>query len=142
MFLVKRVYDPPVPEDGKRILVDRLWPRGISKERLQMAAWLKDVAPSDALRQWFHHGPANWPQFQKRYFAELRTNRNAWQPLVEAARGGTVTLLFSARNVERNNATALKEFLENLLGGQRAVSSSSPKITKKSRTRTRKAGKS
>ncbi len=109
---VKRVYDPPAPEDGRRFLVDRLWPRGVKKEALRLDAWLKELAPSDALRRWFGHDPARWEEFQRRYFAELEAKPEAWRPLLEAAREGTVTLLFSARDDEHNNAVALKAFLE------------------------------
>lgn len=114
---VKRVYDPPASDDGARILVDRLWPRGLSKEKLQMAAWLKDAAPSDALRRWFGHDADRWPEFQRRYAAELEQRPEAWKLLVKAARRGTVTLLFSAKDTAHNNAVALKAFLETRLDG-------------------------
>lgn len=112
MIKVKRVYASPAPDDGQRFLVDRLWPRGVKKEALQLDGWLKDVAPSDALRKWFGHDPAKWEEFQERYFAELEAKPEAWRPLLEAARQGTVTLLFSARDEAHNNAVALKAFLE------------------------------
>jgi uncharacterized protein YeaO (DUF488 family) len=108
---IKRAYDPPSREDGARILVDRLWPRGVKKEKLQLTSWLKEVAPSDALRKWFNHDPAKWPEFQRRYFTELRKNPEACQPLLDAAKKGTVTLLFGAKDEEHNNAVALKIFL-------------------------------
>ncbi|MDN5782677.1 MAG: DUF488 family protein [Luteimonas sp.] len=108
----KRVYLAADPEDGKRILVDRLWPRGLSKERLGDVAWVKEVAPSDALRKWFGHEPAKWDGFRKRYFAELDANPDG----VAALRGalaptGRTTLLFGAREEEHNNAVALCEYL-------------------------------
>jgi uncharacterized protein YeaO (DUF488 family) len=109
---IKRVYDPPSPTDGERFLVDRLWPRGLKKEDLRLAAWFKEAAPSNALRQWFHRDPSKWAEFQRRYFAELEQHPQTWQPLVEAARRGTITLLFSSKNLERNNAVVLKRFLE------------------------------
>ena len=112
MIRTKRVYDPPVSEDGRRFLVDRLWPRGVKKEGLELDAWLKDVAPSDELRRWFGHDPAKWEAFQRRYFAELETKPEAWLPLLEACREGTVTLVFGARDEEKNHAVALKSFLE------------------------------
>lgn len=112
MIKVKRVYEPPAPDDGRRFLVDRLWPRGMKKEALQLDDWWKEVAPSDELRQWFGHDPARWEEFRRRYFAELEAKPAAWQPLLEAARAGDVTLLFSARDEEHNNAVALKAFLE------------------------------
>ncbi len=112
MIKVKRAYEPAVRGDGKRFLVDRLWPRGVTKDALRGQAWLKDVAPSDALRRWFGHDPARWDEFQRRYFAELDAQPEAWWPLLEAARRGTITLLFGARDIEHNNAVALKAYLE------------------------------
>jgi len=114
----KRVYEPPAPEDGARLLVDRLWPRGVKKERLQLAGWLKEVAPGDSLRQWFDHDPARWNEFQRRYAAELEANQKAWQPILQAARDGNVTLLFAAKDAEHNNAVVLKAFLERKLAGK------------------------
>ena len=115
MIKVKRVYDPVEPDDGRRFLVDRLWPRGMRKEALRMEGWLRDVAPSDRLRRWFGHDPKKWEEFRRRYFAELEAHPEAWQPLLEAARAGNVTLLFSARDTSYNNAVALREFLEGKL---------------------------
>ncbi len=115
MIKVKRVYDPVEPDDGRRFLVDRLWPRGMRKEALRMEGWLRDVAPSDRLRRWFGHDPKKWEEFRRRYFAELEAHPEAWQPLREAARAGNVTLLFSARDTSYNNAVALREFLEGKL---------------------------
>ena len=112
MIHTRRVYEPPSPNDGARFLVDRLWPRGVRKEKLALTGWLKGVAPGDALRKWFKHDPAKWPEFQRRYFAELKKNSAAWQPLSEAARRGDVTLLFGAKDEAHNNAVALKNFLE------------------------------
>lgn len=115
---LKRVYDPPAPDDGSRILVERLWPRGMKKESLALDLWLKDVAPSDGLRRWFSHDPRKWEEFRGRYFAELNTSPGAWKPLVEAARRGTVTLLYSSHEQEHNNAVALKQYLEEKLHGK------------------------
>lgn len=115
MIRVKRVYDPAGREDGARFLVDGLWPRGFKKEALKLDGWLKEVAPSGGLRRWFAHQPARWEEFRRRYFAELERNPAAWKPLLEAARRGTVTLLYAARDTERNNAVALKEYLESKL---------------------------
>ena len=112
MLKTKRVYEPAEPSDGVRFLVDRLWPRGIKKEKLEMEVWLKDVAPSPGLRKWFSHDPAKWAEFQRRYRAELESNPEAWQPILEAAKQGDVTLLYSARDTEHNSAVLLKEFLE------------------------------
>ncbi len=113
----KRVYEPPAPEDGARLLVDRLWPRGVTKEKLHLAGWLKEIAPSDALREWFNHDPARWKEFQRRYAAELEANPKGWQPILQAAHDGQVTLLFAAKDEEHNNAVALKGFLDRKLSG-------------------------
>ena len=106
------MYERAQASDGTRFLVDRLWPRGIKKETLKMEAWLKDVAPSPELRKWFAHDPAKWQEFKKRYQAELKANPDSGKPLLEAARQGNVTLLYSARDTEHNSAVLLKEFLE------------------------------
>jgi uncharacterized protein YeaO (DUF488 family) len=111
MIKVKRVYEKPSRGDGARILVDRLWPRGIRKEALQLHSWLRDVAPSDALRRWFGHDPKKWKEFQRRYFAELGSKREAWEPILKAARRSDVTLLYSAHDTEHNNAVALRDYL-------------------------------
>ncbi len=113
MIRVKRVHDPVEPEGGKRYLVERLWPRGLRKGDLRMDGWLREVAPSDGLRRWFGHDPRKWEEFKRRYFAELEARPEAWRQLLEAAREGTVTLLYSARDTAHNNTVALKEFLEN-----------------------------
>ncbi len=112
---LKRVYDPPANSDGRRILVDRIWPRGITKADLQIDAWLKDLAPSTELRKWFGHDPAKWDEFRKRYAGELEQRSEALEELVEKARAGRVTLVFSAKDTEHNNAVALKEHLERRL---------------------------
>jgi uncharacterized protein YeaO (DUF488 family) len=112
MIKVKRTYDPPESDDGARFLVDRLWPRGVKKEDLHLDGWLKDVAPSDDLRRWFGHDPAKWEEFQRRYFAELDGKAQALRPIQDAARQGNVTLLYSARDMEHNNAVALRAYLE------------------------------
>ncbi|HET7625748.1 MAG TPA: DUF488 domain-containing protein [Verrucomicrobiae bacterium] len=112
MIQIKRVYEPAERKDGRRILVERLWPRGINKENLKMDAWAKEAAPSADLRRWFNHDPEKWKEFEKRYRAELTKNPEAWKPLVEAAQSGDVTLLFSAHDTEHNNALVLKNYLE------------------------------
>jgi len=112
MLKIKRVYENAEANDGTRFLVERLWPRGMKKEELKMEAWLKDVAPSDGLRKWFAHDPLKWKEFQKRYRAELESNPNAWKPILESAKRGDVTLLYSARDIEHNNAVVLNSFLE------------------------------
>lgn len=115
MIRVKRVYDPHGPDDGSRFLVDRVWPRGMKKENLQMDGWLKDIAPSDALRHWFGHDPGKWDEFCLRYDAELEANDEAWHPLLDKARKQDITLLFSAHDIEHNNALALRSFIEKRL---------------------------
>jgi uncharacterized protein YeaO (DUF488 family) len=112
LLKTKRVYEDVKRGDGARFLVERLWPRGIKKEELKMKAWLKDVAPSPALRKWFAHDPDKWKEFQRRYRAELKSNPEAWQPILEAAEQGNVTLLYSARDTDHNSAILLKAFLE------------------------------
>lgn len=109
---IKRVYDPAAKADGLRFLVERLWPRGIKKEALEMKAWLKEVAPSGALRTWFSHDPKKWEEFQRRYRVELDAHPEAWQPILDASRRSAVTLLYSSRDTEHNNAVALLAYLE------------------------------
>lgn len=112
---LKRVYEASSGADGVCFLVERLWPRGIKKSSLKIEAWLKDVAPSVGLRQWFNHEPALWNEFRKRYFAELEENQSSWLPILEAASCSTVTLIYSSHDPEHNNAVALKEFLNKRL---------------------------
>ena len=112
MIRLKRVYDPHADSDGKRILVDRLWPRGIKKEDAGLDLWLKDIAPSDGLRKWFSHDPSRWQEFKKRYRKELEDRQDLISDLRTEARNKTVTLLFAAKDTERNNAVALKEIIE------------------------------
>lgn len=112
-IMTRRVYDPPHKIEGRLFLVDGLWPRGIAKERLGDAVWLKAVAPSAELRRWYGHDPARWEEFVRRYHAELDRNPEAWAPIVEAARVGPVTLLFATREASRGNAEALRRYLTN-----------------------------
>jgi uncharacterized protein YeaO (DUF488 family) len=112
MIATKRVYEPPAPDDGQRILVDRLWPRGLTKAAAHVDLWLKDIAPSTALRQWAHREPDRWLEFQDRYWAELREQPEAVATLRRAIDAGKVTLLFAGKNETHNNAVALKAFLE------------------------------
>ncbi len=107
---LKRVYETASKDDGVRILVDRLWPRGLSRDRAKIDLWLRDVAPSNELRRWFNHEPEKWDEFRRRYFAELTDNSAARSVLEEASRS-KVTLLFAAKDEERNNAVALREHL-------------------------------
>lgn len=109
---LKRIYEAPDITDGARFLVERLWPRGVSKEHAQLDTWLKEAAPSDTLRKWYAHDPAKWNEFRRRYLAELAAEPRLLDPLIEAARKGTVTLVFAAKDPQLSNARALKEFLE------------------------------
>lgn len=120
---LKRAYEPAAADDGVRYLVERLWPRGVKKQALRVEAWLKDVAPSDALRRWFKHDPAKWQEFRRRYFKELDHNSTAWEPLLDAVRRGTVTLVYSAHDTQHNNAVALQEYLKAHRGRKRAAAS-------------------
>ena len=109
---LKRAYEPSKKDDGFRVLVDRLWPRGVSKSSARIDLWLKEIAPSAALRKWFGHDPLKWDAFRARYFRELQKNPKAVAQLNEIIRNGPVTLLFAAKDQEHNNAAALKEYLE------------------------------
>src|SRR5438046_235355 len=112
MIKCKRVYENPSPEDGLRVLVERLWPRGLTKKRAAVDLWLKDVAPSPELRQWFGHDPARWEQFQERYRQELRQKKDVVRLLKQKAKEGSVTLVYAARDEEHNGALVLKRFLQ------------------------------
>ncbi len=112
MIQLKRVYEPSARSDGRRILVERLWPRGLTKETAKLDDWLRDVAPSTELRKWFSHDPAKWTEFQRRYRSELDAHPEAWQPILDASANGVVTLLFSSHDAAHNNVVALKSYLE------------------------------
>jgi uncharacterized protein YeaO (DUF488 family) len=116
MVKVKRVYEPPSRTDGLRVLVDRLWPRGLTKERAAVDLWLKDLAPSTELRKWFAHDPTKWKQFEARYRTELREKKDAIKLLKEKSKERTLTLLFGARDEEHNEALVLKQILEGRKG--------------------------
>ena len=111
MIRIKRIYDPPSSEDGTRILVDRLWPRGVTKEAASLDEWLKEIAPSDELRHWFGHDPARWTEFRERYRTELKLHGDLLDRLRTQGGKGTITLLFAAADTEHNNAAVLKEIL-------------------------------
>jgi uncharacterized protein YeaO (DUF488 family) len=111
MIKLKRVYEEPGPKDGLRVLVERLWPRGLTKERAAVDLWLKDVAPSPGLRKWFGHDPARWERFQERYRRELLEKKDAVRLLKQQGKEGTVTLVYAARDEEHNGAVVLKRFL-------------------------------
>jgi uncharacterized protein YeaO (DUF488 family) len=112
MIQLKRVYNTPSRGDGVRFLVERLWPRGIRKQDLPLDGWLKDAGPSDGLRKWFSHDPDKWGEFKRKYFAELDRRPDAWEPIRKSAERRKVTLLYSSRDEEHNNAVALKQYLE------------------------------
>ncbi len=117
MIRLKRAYDRPSPDDGRRILVERLWPRGLKKEALELDAWQKDVAPSTELRKWFGHDPAKWQEFRRRYFAELERNPRAVEAVLSAVRKGRVTLIYSSHDTVHNAAVVLKDYLEDARAG-------------------------
>jgi uncharacterized protein YeaO (DUF488 family) len=112
MIRLKRAYEPAAKDDGLRILVERLWPRGVSKAKARIDLWLKDIAPSPELRQWYGHEPARWPQFRKRYRAELKGHGDVLLLLKYVVQDRPVTFVYAASDVERNSALVLKEFLE------------------------------
>lgn len=109
---VKRVYEPPASSDGQRILVDRLWPRGLTKAAAKIDLWVKVLAPSNALRTWYAHDPAKWPEFKRKYAAELEANREAFNAFLKQMHKGKITFLFSSKELRLNNAFALKEYIE------------------------------
>jgi uncharacterized protein YeaO (DUF488 family) len=146
MIRIKRAYDPPARGDGRRLLVERLWPRGVKKESLAADAWLKDVAPSTELRQWFGHRVEHWDEFRTRYLAELKKNPEAWRPIVDEARGGTVTLLYSAHDLQHNSAVVLRDYLSRRLTARapasrarRTPSARPPRVDRKGRGGNRRA---
>ncbi len=109
---LKRAYDPALPDDGPRVLVDRVWPRGVTKEHLHIEAWLRELGPSTALRKWFGHDPRKWEEFRRRYRHELAQKGALLDELARYAREGKLTLVYSARDTERNQAVVIKETLE------------------------------
>jgi len=109
---IKRVYAEPSPEDGKRILIDRLWPRGLTKEKARIDIWLKDIAPSSGLREWFGHDPEKWSEFQQRYRKELEANEAIVSQLRKELQAGPATLVYGAKDEAHNDAVVLKDFLE------------------------------
>jgi uncharacterized protein YeaO (DUF488 family) len=111
MIRIKRAYDPPKRGDGRRLLVERLWPRGMKKEALALDAWVKEVAPSTELREWFGHRVERWDEFRRRYREELSANPESWQPILQAAEHGSVTLLYSAHDTDHNGALVLRDYL-------------------------------
>ena len=112
MIQLKRAYEPSSCEDGSRILVERLWPRGVTKKEAAIDFWMKEIAPSAELRKWFGHDPARWEQFEQRYWEELRANPKAVETLKRACAHGNVTFVYAAHDQEHNGALALKEFLQ------------------------------
>ena len=109
---IKRVYEEPTETDGRRILVDRLWPRGLSKEEAKIDLWLKEIAPSSELRRWYQHDPKKWIKFKNRYTSELKSNPNEVDKIIEEVNAGSVTFLYSSKEQQLNNAIVLKEYIE------------------------------
>ena len=109
---MKRVYELPQSSDGKRVLIDRLWPRGLTKEKAKVDVWLKDIAPSTELRKWFGHDPAKWNEFKKCYYNELKMNSEVVTRLAEILKHGKATIVYGAKDEEHNDAVVLKEYLE------------------------------
>ena len=128
MVLLKRAYEPAGRRDGERVLVERLWPRGVRKEALHVSWWAKDVAPSTALRQWFGHDPVRWPEFVRRYRAELRQpeRTRALVELVGRAASHTVTLVYAAHDTEHNNAVVLKDVIDRVLRSSHGPHATAP----------------
>jgi uncharacterized protein YeaO (DUF488 family) len=115
MIKIKRIYESPGEKDGFRILVDRLWPRGWSKDKAKVHLWLRDISPSNELRKWYGHDPEKWAEFKKKYFQEIKQRKEEFDLLLEKAGRGNVTLLFSSQEKKLNNAAALKEIVERKL---------------------------
>lgn len=114
---LERAYDQPSSDGGPRFLVDRIWPRGVSREELELEAWVREVAPSDELRDWFDHDPERWDEFRERYAGELEGKPDSWRPLLDALdEHGRITLVYGAKDREHNNAVALRDFLANRAG--------------------------
>ncbi|MFP3983881.1 MAG: DUF488 domain-containing protein [Desulfurivibrionaceae bacterium] len=111
---LKRIYEEPAGEDGYRVLVDRLWPRGISKDKAGIDEWLKEIAPTDRLRKWFHQNPSQWDKFRRSYLAELKKHREKLRPLAERGKSERVTLVFGGRDERHNNAVVVKQYLKML----------------------------
>lgn len=112
-IILKRVYEKPSKEDGKRILIDRLWPRGLTKEKAQVDEWLKEIAPSTELRKWFGHDSSKWNEFKRRYITEIKNNSTVVSQLEEYLKKGKVTLVYGAKDEQHNDAVVLKEYFEN-----------------------------
>ena len=112
MILTKRAYDKVEPSDGCRVLVDRFWPRGITKENIAIDYWLRDISPSNELRQWFNHKPERWTEFTRRYFKELDLLEEVYETILKLAKDNYVTLIYAAKDRQFNNATALKQYLD------------------------------
>ena len=125
MIRIKRAYEPRSRGDGRRILVERLWPRGMTKDSLDAHAWMKEVAPSAELRKWFAHRVERWPEFRRRYIDELNAKTETWTPILDAAKRGAVTLLYSAHDIEHNSAAVLRDYLARRLARRRRETTSS-----------------
>jgi uncharacterized protein YeaO (DUF488 family) len=135
MITLKRAYEPASPADGRRVLVERLWPRGIAKADLGVDEWLKEVAPSTQLRKWFRHDPHKWNEFRRRYFRELDSRPNAWKSILSAARRAKITLIYSAHDTQHNNAVALRDFLHAQPRRPRAAKKNATAVRRSRQTR-------
>jgi uncharacterized protein YeaO (DUF488 family) len=142
MLRLKRVYEPPARSDGERILVDRLWPRGLSKKDAAVDAWLKDLAPSTELRRWFGHDPRKWTEFQRRYRSELRAHADLVRDLAERAARGTVTLIYGARDEEHSDAVVLARVVRARMGRAAAARASDRRSTGAAGGKRRRPGES
>ena len=138
MIKIKRCYESPSLTDGARFLVDGLWPRGVRKEAIRFAGWVREVAPSQKLRNWFGHESKRWAEFRELYFVELTAKRATWMPILEAASKGSVTLLFSAHDLRHNNAVALQKFLQRRLRKRHGLRGSIPTNRMKRERKTQK----
>jgi uncharacterized protein YeaO (DUF488 family) len=114
---IKRVYEEPSDSDGTRVLVDRLWPRGLTKEKAKVDVWLKEIAPPTELRKWFNHEPSKWPEFKERYWAELRDNTELVSVLNKHMANGKVTIVYGAKDEEHNDAVVIKQYLDKMVTG-------------------------
>jgi uncharacterized protein YeaO (DUF488 family) len=135
MIQIKRTYDRPSRGDGRRVLVERLWPRGMTKEALAADVWMKDVAPTTELRKWFDHRVERWDEFQRRYRAELDANPASWEPILESGGAGTVTLLYSAHDTAHNGAVVLRDYLVEREARRRSRSKRHPRTRATTTTR-------
>ena len=137
MIRIKRTYEPAARGDGRRLLVERLWPRGMKKGEVHADAWIKDVAPSTDLRTWYGHRPQRWREFRRRYRRELRSNKAAWSPILAIAKRRNVTLLYAAHDEVHNGAVVLRDFLQRRETRTRRGRATKPRVVKSHRRHVR-----